>query len=62
MSGQSWASAPEYSQYWRSVRGVEDMVAREGEEARVARQGEAYWRALAVGLDWENTQLHLMVR
>ena len=54
MAGEgSWAEGARYRHYWANVRAVEGLVG--------ARQA-AYWRAVARGLEWENTQLHGMVR
>ena len=50
---KGWAEGPQYTQYWDNVSKVERMV----EEETIA-----YWRARAIGLQWENKQLHAMVR
>jgi len=73
--GLSWWSSPQYQQYWEDRRKVEEQLQCQGspaypqhghlgeERRKGGRKREAaYWKAVAIGLQFENCQLQSMIK
>lgn len=63
-SNSPWYSDPKYQQYWQSYQSssqAQPSTIQQPANSQNQAQAVSYWRALAVGLQYENEQLHQLL-